>query len=363
MDTRTLEHRDSQLTRFLRYAKNASPEGLRSVLRPVVRRVVPEDVRANIHELPPVGPEGLAAADRWVDNHYTIRDAGTLRRFFFLCGCFKSGTNWVQNLLNLHPHARVRGEFHFEVLRNAVDQLTNVYWFLGSNPRLREVAIDGSEAMVRRMIYASTRDKPGATWLGDRTPNPLRTVIRGAPQIIITRDVRDVLVSWSFHHMRLDNEMGIAVPFRECWAAARPGFEADPKGFNPLDGLLGHEGWVRHHAKQWAHICRASREALPKLEEDCTPVLQIKYEQLHADLDGEVQRLYRFLDLDPKLAEAPSAKTNTRPGFGREDRKSFYRKGAVGEWRETLPDRIRTIIKEEAGEELIAAGYEEGLDW
>lgn len=358
----TLEHRDTQLTRLLRSAKNATPEGLRSVLRPVVRAVVPEEVRANVHE-PPASPRGLLACDRYVDNHYTINDGGTLRRFFFLCGCFKSGTNWVQNLLNLHPHASVRGEFHFEVLRNAVDQLTNVYWFLGSKPRLREVAMDGSEAMVRRMVYASTRDKPGATWLGDRTPNPLRTVIRGAPQIIITRDVRDVLVSWSFHHMRVDTEMGIAVPFRECWAEARPRFLEDPQGFNPLDGLLGHEGWVRHHANHWAHICRASREARPKLEEEGTPVLELKYEQLHADLDGEVERLYRFLGLDPSLAEAPSERTKTRPGFGREDRKSFYRKGAVGEWEDVLPENIRGIIKECAGEEMIAAGYAEDLDW
>lgn len=357
-----LEHRERQLTRLLRSARNATPEGLRSVLRPVVRRVVPEDVRAGVNE-PPVPQGGLLACDRWVENHYTINDGGTLRRFFFLCGCFKSGTNWVQNLLNLHPHCRVRGEFHFEFLRNAVDQLTNVYWFLGSAPRLREVTLDASEAMVRRMIYAATRDKPAATWLGDRTPNPLRTVIRGAPQIIITRDVRDVLVSWSFHHMRVDTEMGIAVPFRERWAEARPRFVEDPDGFDPLEGLLGHEGWVRHHARHWAEICRASRTALPKLREEGTPVLELKYEQMHADLDGEVARLYRFLDLDPSLAEAPSEETKTRPGFKREDRKSFYRRGAVGEWKDVLPDQIRGIIKEEAGEELIAAGYEKSNHW
>lgn len=358
----TLEQRETQLTRLLRHARNATPEGLRSVLRPVVRRVVPEQVRAGVHE-PPPSVSGLLACDRWVENRYTIDDGGTLRRFFFLCGCFKSGTNWVQNLLNLHPHCRVRGEFHFEVLRGAVDHLTSVYWFLGSGPRLREVAFDASEAMVRRMVYAATRDKPGAIWLGDRTPNPLGRVIRGAPQIIITRDVRDVLVSWSFHHMRVDNEMGIAVPFRERWAASRPAFAADPEGFDPLDGLLGDEGWVRHHARHWAQVCRASRESLPALRGEGAPVLELRYEGLHADLDGEVSRLYSFLGLDASLAEPPSERTKTRPGFKAENRKSFYRRGAVGEWRDVLPDRIREIIKEEAGEELVLAGYEKDHDW
>jgi hypothetical protein len=351
-----MDHPDTQLTKLLRYAKSASPEGLRTAVRPVVQRVLPEHLRAELRDT-------VHAADRWIDNHYTIQADGQKRHFFFLCGCFKSGTHWVPNLLNLHPHASIRGEFHFEALRNAVDHLTNVHWFLGSEPALQEVAVDASEVMIRRMIFAATRERPGAIWLGDRSPNPLRTIIRGAPQIIITRDVRDVLVSWSFHHMRVDTEMGIALPFREKWKEASVGFHADPEGFNPLDGLLGHEGWVRHHARHWANVSRQSREALPRLRKDGTTVLELQYEQMHADLAGEVARLYKFLNLDPALAMPPSAESKTLAGFKKEDRRSFFRKGEVGEWQETLTDRICTIIKEEAGEEMVLAGYEENLNW
>ncbi len=351
-----MDHPDTQLTKLLRYAKSASPEGLRTAVRPVVRRVLPEHLRARARD-------PLPAADTWVDNHYTILADGQKRHFFFLCGCFKSGTHWVQNLINLHPHAHMKGEFHFEALRNAVDHLTSVYWFLGSEPDLREVAIDASEAMIRRMMFAATRSKLSAVWYGDRSPNPLRTIIRGAPQIILTRDVRDVLVSWSFHHMRVDTEMGIALPFRERWKETAARFSEDPDSFTPLDGLLGHEGWVRHHARHWAEVCRQSREALPKLRDEGTPILELRYEQMHADLPTELARLYKFLNLDPSLAEPPSAESKTLPGFKKEDRRSFFRKGAVGEWQETLTDQLCTIIKEEAGEELIAAGYEKDLNW
>ena len=136
-----MERRPGQLARLLRSASEKSPRGLKEALRPLVRRVVPTEVRRDVHQAS-VREADVTAADRWVDNHYTIEADGAKRHFFFICGCFKSGTNWVQNLLNLHPHVQVQGEFHFEVLRNAVDQLTSVYWFLGSDPALRHVGVE-----------------------------------------------------------------------------------------------------------------------------------------------------------------------------------------------------------------------------
>lgn len=355
------QHND-KLVRSLRYAWSASPESLRAMVRPLVRRLDPKRVRADIRESGVV-PTDITVANRWVENRFTIIANDQKRHFFFLRGCYKSGTNWVANLLNLHPHACIRGEFHFEVLQNAVERLTDTSWFLGSRPRLREVTIEASEAMVRRMIFAATRNKPAAIWLGDRTPSPLRSTIRGAPQIIITRDVRDVLVSWSFHHLRVNDEASILPFFREKWSESRAAFVEDPDDFDPLGGLLGHEGWLRFHTKQWVMISRKSREALPKLKEEGVPVLVLRYEQLHADLPGEINRLYAFLHLDPALAKAPSVKTKTIPGFVTENRRSFYRKGEVGEWRGILNDRMCKIIKEEAGKEMVAAGYEENLNW
>ena len=343
--------RSSALFSLLKYARSATPPGLRQALKPIVRTVIPEHVRRKTWEL------DLSVADRCIGNRYTIEAGGQLRRFFFLCGCYKSGTNWVQNLLNLHPRVQVVGEFHFDVLTRAARQLTSMSWFLGSDPHLSEVAVDGIEATIRRMMYAATRDKPAATWLGDRTPHAVVPVIRGAPQISIIRDPRDVLVSWSFHHLRLKDPNLMADAFRAKAAVINTKFKADPDAFNPLDGWLGDEAWLRFHARQWADISRLSRQNIPRLRSEGTEVLEVRYEELHADLEAQRARLYTFLGLNPAEAAAPSDETKTLPGFDRENRKSFFRKGVVGDWQNHLDDRVLKIIESEIGDELALAGY------
>lgn len=91
--------------------------------------------------------------------------------------------------------------------------------------------------------------------------------------------------------------------------------------------------------------------------------LDLRDEQMHADLDAQVSRLLRSLELDPALAGKPSEQPNTMPGFKQENRLSFLRRGAVGEWQNTLTESPCKIRKEEAGEEMILAGYEGNLEW
>lgn len=348
------ERGSSALLSLLRFARSATPPGLRTALRPIVRTVIPEHLRRQTWE--ESGPD-LTVCDRWVGNRWTIEADGLPRRFFFLCGCYKSGTNWVQNLLNLHPEMDVVGEFHFDVLTRGVRQLTGMSWFIGSQEHLAPVAQDAMELMVRRMMYAATRGKPGATWLGDRTPHALVPVIRGAPQVYIVRDPRDVLVSWSFHHLRLKDPNLMAESFRAKAAVINAKFKADPEGFDPLDGWLGDEAWLRFHARQWADISRLSRQNIPLLRAEGTRVLEVRYEELHADLERQRRRLYEFFSLDPERAERPSAETKTLPGFERENRRSFFRKGVVGDWQNYLDDRAVAIIESEIGDELRAAEY------
>lgn len=294
---------------------------------------------------------------------HAIRVDDRVVNLFFLMGCFKSGTNWVQNILNLHPLVDLRGEFHFEVVLKAIEHSRSVHWFRGSAAKFREAWNDAGESVVRSIMRIAAHDKPGVRWLGDRSPGALRTVIRGAPHIVITRDFRDVLVSWSFHHLRVTNEEGIGVPFRDLWRRASEAFRADPEGFNPMDGLLGHEPYVRKHARTWAEIVRTTRRNAPLMRDEGTPVLELRYESLHEDLAGNRRRLFEHLGLDPGDAAEPSPETKTTPGFEKEDRASFYRRGKVGDWKRYLDDRIVRTIKEVAGEELIAEGYEKDLNW
>lgn len=342
------------LDQFVTITKRCTPAPLRAA----VRRAVAE----NGEPAPEPEPQVVVVGRKGLPHHQ-VQVQGRVVSLFFIGGCFKSGTNWVQNLLNLHPKVDILGEFHFEVVLNAVDHARNTYWFRGSSPKFEETWLRSGEGVVRNILAQVAVQRPEASWVGDRSPGPLRTMIRGAPHITITRDLRDVLVSWSFHHLRLDNENGIEPRFREAWREATAKFNADPEGFNPLDGLLGDEDYVRARASQWAEISRSIRQNAPKMRADGTPVLELRYEEMHKDLEGARRKLFDLLGLNPDDAEAPAEETRTTPGFAREDRTSFYRSGKVGDWRSYIDDRIASVIKEAAGEELVAEGYEKDLNW
>jgi hypothetical protein len=96
--------------------------------------------------------------------------------------------------------------------------------------------------------------------------------------------------------------------------------------------------------------------------------LTLRYEALHTDLDRLVGGMFDFLGVDPALADAPSAKTKTLPGFtsadgGGDNPQSLYRKGAVGEWRNSFGPAQRGWFDAEAGGELIQLGYEPDRAW
>jgi hypothetical protein len=48
---------------------------------------------------------------------------------------------------------------------------------------------------------------------------------------------------------------------------------------------------------------------------------------------------------------------------GEENSSSFFRKGVSGDWRNYFNDEITALFKEEAGQLLIDAGYEEYFNW
>ncbi|MBX3402019.1 MAG: sulfotransferase domain-containing protein [Phycisphaeraceae bacterium] len=335
------------------------PRPVRSAIRPAIQVVAPRVLapRAAL-------PIQLEFCDHPTTNRWTVFDprTGVEHRFFFLCGCWKSGTHWVQAILNLHPEVWIRGEYHFEHLMRAMDRFTLPSWYICSRGRGKRVARESFENLVRRTMYCSTRDCPSAVWLGDRTPRLLREVLPGAPTLWLVRDGRDVLVSWTFHWLRVE---AAGPPFaRLMFARFRPEFARDADRFrDPEHGLLGSDIWVRRTARAWARYISHDFDAFPRLRAQGTPVHKIVYEDLHQNPHNGAEAIYRFLNLDPAEAEPLSVETKTLPGFKQEDLKSATRKGQSGDWRNYFNDRIKRIFKEEAGEALILAGYEKDLNW
>lgn len=299
--------------------------------------------------------------DPWHQMHN-----GTEYSFFFLCGHPRSGTHWMQALLNLHPRINIQGEYHFEMLFTGFWQFESRDWHLGAHEPMRSIAKSGIQRIVRECMLSTTHLRPGATVLGDMTPRELFVMLPGAPTIHIVRDPRDVIVSWTFHQLRIENELASRGPWQVPMAALLEKFKEDPAYFerNP-DLLLSVEPWVRHVARNWAERARRDAAAKARITGGIAKgtVHEVRYEEIHADPETERRKMYQFLGLDPDEALPLDANPAAVAGFGGQGATSFYRSGKSGDWRTYFNDRAKQWFKEEAGERLIEVGYEQDGGW
>jgi hypothetical protein len=295
----------------------------------------------------------------------------TDHELFFVRGHPRSGTNWVGALLNLHPQVNCFGEFHFEDIRNAIDNLQSQPWQITAREPLKKVMDDCFEDMVRRSILTLKNRKPEARWIGDRTPRGLRVFVEHAPHFLIIRDGRDVLVSWTFHVLRMrPHVLDVVVPadLRAGFNAIYSRFQSDPEHFakHPHE-LLADEGWVRLVAGRWAGWMKADQASIERIEANDkgarARLMVIRYEALHAETERGRRDMYEFLGLDPDKAAPLSGESKTAPGFEKEDPMSFWRHGRVGDWKKYSNDRFKQWFKESAGEVLTELGYESNAHW
>jgi Sulfotransferase domain len=291
---------------------------------------------------------------------------------FFLRGHPRSGTNWLGALLNLHPRIWCTGEFHLDSIRDTIRRLQAQAWHLVGREPVRHVLDSWLDELVRRCL-AESCSKDEATHVGDRTPHPLpddgHPMVAGAPTILLVRDGRDVLVSWRFHLLWQGAEVAdLVVPreYRERFNADAEEFRRDPRAFSESpERLLADEGWVRFASERWARWVTHDAGVLNRLAgaEQAPRVHVIRYEDLHADVERERARMYEFLGVNPADAAPVSAETKTSAGFGREDNRSFFRHGAVGDWRTYAVGDVKRWIREAAGAALVELGYERDTSW
>lgn len=261
---------------------------------------------------------------------------------FFVCGAPKSGTTWLQRLLDAHPEVCCSGEGHFidrfatplaEVVRqynghmNVVGE--QVYEGRPVYPPLDQAAFD---EVVRAFILQrllARRDGPRVRCVGDKTPRyvldlaSLHRLFPAARFINIVRDPRDVAVSHRYH----------------AWRSG--GSDALTPGGALRRELLGISAgdWVRA-----VEPVEAFAAAHPGR------VLTVRYEDLLARTAQEAQALFAFLGVaaDPGVAARAAAETDFAAQSGRqpglEDPRAFLRRGVAGDWIEKLePDEIEAV--------------------
>jgi hypothetical protein len=266
------------------------------------------------------------------------------RQLFFIGGAPRSGTTWVQQLLDAHPEVCCRGEGLFdlelakplerliEARRQILEKKNNVLFrHTGGWPL--PGAEDVEVLLGTGVLLALAAAAAGGDWraIGEKTPENvffyprLQQLFPTAKFIGIARDPRDVLASaWRF--------------FRRQEAAAGK-LEALQAFVESALGVIGN----------------GLRCLMAMQERGGTLCLVLTYENLSRQPQVVAEQMFRFLGVTAteKLVVDAVERTSFRAQSGRERGEvaegAFLRKGVVGDWRETLPPALGERIVQELG--------------
>ncbi|HAA93330.1 MAG: hypothetical protein CMM48_00440 [Rhodospirillaceae bacterium] len=278
------------------------------------------------------------------------------KQLFFIVGASKSGTTWLQLLLDGHPAICSRGEGHFiDNLMPFLSQalLTYNQKSLERNDAAKAIGweancpiFDGDDFafLVRTAVLRAFDrwiDDDSVTCIGDKTPehaigmDELSDLFPTSRFIHILRDGRDVCLSgWLFAQNR----------------------DADAvKNMTMVE-------YVSAYADAWCNRVTSAR-AFGAAHPD--RFHEIRYETLHGDLDVEVARVLDFLGVDNGAEMVAACRQagafETSSGGrerGEEDKTSFFRKGVIGDHRNHFDEETYAAVEKAAGPLLRELGYD-----
>jgi hypothetical protein len=262
----------------------------------------------------------------------------------FVVGAARSGTTWVFDLFNAHP-------FVHAVFESALfDANLGMAGLLAGAPnrwdRARKRHLVPRDELVNELrAFAlgllGNHMKPHHRHLVDKTPGhvyqlPLMAeVFPQARFIHMMRDGRDVAVSQNHA--------------RDTWAAGR--WKHFPP---PVDTAFT--------ARRWARAMRCAAEAREQLG---ARLLEVRYDRLRADTEGEIRRILAFCAMpdDDAIVARLLSKTDFASTGRAADPTGFYRGGRTGDWRRSFTLLDALVFNALAGPELVEAGYEQNRRW
>ena len=274
------------------------------------------------------------------------------RQLFFVGGAPRSGTTWVQHMLDLHPDISCRGEGHFlqylatplsSLMQWRRDELdaknTKLFKGLAGYPL---PAPDDFEFLVgSAILLALSQQCAGVPCraVGEKTPENvfyfpnLKRIFPNAKFIGVARDPRDVLVSaWHLvHKTAADSDAELAA-------------------------------FIRRSVGACGDFLRKMLELRDRYPDDATIVT---YESLLGSPEPVLRSVFRFLGVSDAAEVVArcidggrfAAMTGGRPA-GVERSGSFFRKGVAGDWRTTLTPGLNALVLGELGWMFPAFGWE-----
>lgn len=277
------------------------------------------------------------------------------RTRFFVGGYPKSGTTWLQLLLNAHPEVSCIGEGHLPhhlepLLRQALAQHNaliaeknaTVLAELPGFPQFTDGQVDYLVTSAIAMLLMAPPKAATAHAVGERTPYvslafpTLAALFPNARFINIVRDGRDCAVSAWFHNQRID-------PVQRARSFASLDAEIEP------------------HASHWSTVvaeCAAWCETQP------TRCMLVRYEDLVAQPDDVLRSLFGFLGVassgDVVAGCRRAATFETLSGgraAGQEDVASLFRRGLPRDRHNHLSAADNTLYFAIAGAVLARLGY------
>jgi len=257
---------------------------------------------------------------------------------FFVRGFQRSGTNWVCNILNLHPKINCVGEFHFSNFAKVYNNSINNRFGLFANNN--QIITKHFETFVSNSIKEYAGNFP---LCGDRTPEPLNAVLLpNHKYILITRDGRDCIVSWMYHCLRRETMKN-----NKNFDKLLEKFKKDDQYFEEnKQELLSMKGFLRKLSKNWNDRIINDLKVKANAEKHGIEVFHIEYEKLLLNTQEITNKLYTFLGVKPK--EAKKLDDLTSPGFKKNNPNSHYRKGESGRWKLYFTEEQHQIFKNNA---------------
>ena len=326
---------------------------------------------------------------------------------FFVVGQGKSGTGWLEKMLDLHPEILCRGEGRFFGRDKRNEKLIdapagNKFVQRKVSPSSLYNAIAESEYLrlwIERSVWSRRKDpeehlnnltrlaidyfliswltESGKRLVGDKTPffgpedvSEIATIHPGAKVIHIIRDGRDQAVSRMHHSWNKATDQGGVQELLPEEVVKREDFYRDRQAFLDFGEGIFLEERLREISRKWRdNVSGASRYGRELLAENYT---EVRYEDLLEKPQEEMGRLFEFLGVDTseevmkRCVQSASFEALAGRERGGEDytlgwRK--HRKGIAGDWKNVFTERDKEIFKEEAGDMLVELGYEEDHDW